>query len=252
MPRSARLKSNSGIYHIVFRGINKQRIFKDEEDHLVYIEKLETYQKTSEFELFAYCLMNNHVHLLMKEGKEPLSIIFRRIGSSYVFWYNKKYYRVGHLFQDRFKSETVETEAYFLTALRYIHQNPLKAGIVKQIQEYPWSSYKEYIQTKGVCSTSNAFNLFSSDPVEAKKLFILYHQTKTDDCCLDFKSDTRINDLEAASIVRSIMKEKKPSSFLTLGIQERNIVIRKMKEKGLSLRQIERITGLSFGKIRNA
>lgn len=252
MPRRARTKSNSGIYHIVFRGINKQRIFKDEEDHLVYIEKLQTYQKTSEFELFAYCLMSNHVHLLIKEGKEPLSIIFRRIGSSYVFWYNQKYYRVGHLFQDRFKSETVETEAYFLTALRYIHQNPLKAGIVKQIQDYPWSSYKEYIQKKGVCNTSNAFNLFSSDPDEARKLFITYHQANTDERCLDFNSDTRKNDLEAVSIVKSIMREKKLSSLLTLGKKERNMIIRTMKEKGLSLRQIERITGLSFGKIRNA
>ncbi len=82
MPRSARIKSNSGIYHIVLRGINKQRIFEDDEDSLYFLEKLKTYKNISGYEIFAYCLMSNHVHLLMKEGKESLSTAFRRIGAS--------------------------------------------------------------------------------------------------------------------------------------------------------------------------
>jgi hypothetical protein len=82
MPRSARKKSSSGIYHIVLRGINKQRIFEDDEDSLYFLEKLKIYKDISGYEIYAYCLMSNHVHLLMKEGEEPLSTAFRRIGAS--------------------------------------------------------------------------------------------------------------------------------------------------------------------------
>jgi putative transposase len=83
--------------------------------------------------------------MLIKEEKEDLGIIMRRIGASYVYWYNLKYERSGHLFQDRFKSEVVNDEKYLLAVVRYIHQNPLKAGIVNNINDYAWSSYSEYI-----------------------------------------------------------------------------------------------------------
>ena len=96
--------------------------------------------------------MTNHVHLLIKERNEDLGIVFRRIGAKYVYWYNHKYKRRGYLFQDRYKSEAVESDEYLLTVLRYIHQNPVKAGISKNVRSYPWSSYNEYI-TKAVFVT---------------------------------------------------------------------------------------------------
>ena len=98
MPRRARKKSSSGIYHVVLRGINKQRIFEDDQDNQKYLETIKAYKETCEYEVYAYCLMSNHIHLLMKEGKEDLGIAFRRIGASYVYWYNWKYSRRGHLF----------------------------------------------------------------------------------------------------------------------------------------------------------
>jgi len=125
MPRQARQKSESGIYHIMLRGINQQIIFEDEEDSEKFIETLKTYKAISGYKIFAYCLMGNHCHLLLKVEKEDLVLIFKRIAGSYVYWYNWKYYRRGHLFQDRFKSEPVEDDVYFLTVLRYIHQNPV-------------------------------------------------------------------------------------------------------------------------------
>ena len=88
--------------------------------------------------------MSNHIHLLIREEEESLEQIFKRIGSKYVYWYNVKYQRKGHLFQDRFKSETVENETYFLTVIRYIHQNPVKAGICEKIDDYKYSSFQEY------------------------------------------------------------------------------------------------------------
>jgi REP element-mobilizing transposase RayT len=135
MARYARRKSESGIFHIMLRGINKQSIFEDNEDRERFLNTIERYRKVSEYKIYGYCLMGNHVHLLLKEAGESISDAIKRICSSYVHWYNWKYDRCGHLFQDRYKSEPVEDEIYLLTVLRYIHQNPVKAGLTKTVQE---------------------------------------------------------------------------------------------------------------------
>lgn len=93
MPRS-RAKSRTGIYHVILRGVNRQTILEDEEDATKFMQTLEEYQKKSQFKLYAYCLMGNHVHLLVKEEKEDLGVTMRRIGASYVYWYNWKYERL--------------------------------------------------------------------------------------------------------------------------------------------------------------
>jgi len=108
MPRRSRRKSHSGIYHAMVRGIDRQLIFRDPADFLKYLRVLEECKRVSSFEIYAYCLMPNHVHLLIREGSEDLGKAFQRIGSRYAYWFNKKYERCGHLFQDRFKSEPVE------------------------------------------------------------------------------------------------------------------------------------------------
>ncbi len=92
--------------------------------------------------------MKNHVHLLMKTDSDKLSTYMRKVGARYVYWYNWKYDRVGRLFQDRFRSEPVENDSYFLTVLRYIHRNPVKAGICETVAEYKESSYNEYIHPR--------------------------------------------------------------------------------------------------------
>ena len=250
MPRSARKKSNSDIYHIILRGINKQRIFEDDKDNQYFLEKLKTYKDISGYEIYAYCLMSNHNHLLMKEGEEPLSTAFRRLGASYVYWYNWKYSRNGHLFQDRFKSEPVETDEYFLTVMRYIHQNPLKAGIVKDIQEYPWSSYREYCQKPVICNTKFALNMFSEEANKALRMLVKFNQEKNSDRCLEYDDGARLNDSEAAALIKSIANVTNPGDIQTYEKQKRNKIIKLLKEKGLSIRQIERLTGVSFGVIR--
>ncbi len=195
--------------------------------------------------------MNNHVHLLMKEGEEPLSTAFRRIGASYVYWYNWKYSRAGHLFQDRFRSEPVETDEYFLTVMRYIHQNPLKAGIVKEIQEYPWSSYPEYsLQKQDLCDIVLPLSFFSKNPKKATELWVEFNKTYNDDQCLDYDDGKRLNDIEASELIKCQVKVVSPADIQSFEAEERNNAIRIMKEHGLSIRQIERLTGISFGVIR--
>jgi REP element-mobilizing transposase RayT len=251
MPRAAREKSSTGIYHVMLRGINHQIIFEDDEDYQKYLQTLKTYQEKSGYIIYAWCLMGNHLHLLVKEETEDLGIAFKRIGASYVYWYNWKYGRRGHLFQDRFKSEAVEDDSYFLTVIRYIHQNPLKAGIVKDITDYRWSSYGEYIGKPWICDTDFAFNMFSTDRVKAVKLFKEFNLTENEDRCLDCDQTVRLNDTEAAEFVKNISGVGNPTEVQGFDKGKRNEIIKACKEKGLSFRQIERLTGVSFGVIRS-
>ncbi|MGI5879834.1 MAG: transposase [Syntrophomonadaceae bacterium] len=147
MPRTARKKSETGIYNIIIRGINRQNIFEDDEDRIRFLETLDRYKEETGCELYAYCLMSNHVHLLVKENDDGLSSFMKRVNGSYAYWYNWKYDHVGHLFQDRFKSEPVDDDTYFLTVIRYIHRNPLTAGMTDGL-EYAWSSYTTLQETE--------------------------------------------------------------------------------------------------------
>ena len=154
MPRQARESSGTGIYHVMMRGINHQNIFEEQEDYYQFLTTLDVMAQSYESDgtpvgrnyiLYAYCLMSNHIHLLIREREDTIGMAIKRIASSYVYYYNHKYSRDGHLFRERFKSEPVNDIAYFVTLLRYIHQNPLKAGMVERVKDYEFSSWGEYI-----------------------------------------------------------------------------------------------------------
>lgn len=245
MPRQARKKSESGIYHIMLRGINNQVIFEDEEDNLKFLETLKNYKAISEYKIFAYCFMSNHIQLLLKSEKEEIDLIIKRIAGSYVYWYNWKYKRKGHLFQDRFKSEPVEDDAYFLTVLRYIHQNPIKAGLCKNIDEYKYSSYNEYISTSMLIDCDFCLGIID------KENFIEFNNQRNEDFCLDIDGDNfRLTDDEAKHIIKKISKCNNTSNFQNLSIEKRDMYLKKFREKGLSIRQISRLTGISFNIVR--
>ena len=116
MPRQKRQKSESGIYHIILRGVNRQNVFQDQEDYEKFLQVLSDCKAISEFKVYAYCLMSNHIHIIIQESTEKIDLIMKRIGTRYVYWYNIKYKRVGHLFQDRFLSEPIDDESYLLSA----------------------------------------------------------------------------------------------------------------------------------------
>jgi len=250
MPRRAREKSSTGIYHVMIRGINKQIVFEDNEDYEKFMRIIKDYKEVSKYEIYAFCLMSNHIHLLIKEGKEELGTVFRRIGARYVYWYNLKYKRSGHLFQDRYKSEAVETDKYFLTVLRYIHQNPIKSGIESDISKYPWSSYKEYLGMNGICDTKFALNFFADNEKKAIPLFHKFNMQENDDKCLESEDRIRINDEEAIKIIMEAVEVENLGQIQNMDKGKRDEVIKKLKDRGLSIRQIERLTGVSFGVIR--
>lgn len=253
MPRKARGKSNSGIYHIIMRGINRQSIFEDEEDCVKFIQTIQRYKEKSGYEVYAYCLMGNHVHLLLKIGKEPLEQVMRRICGSYVYWYNCKYQRVGNLFQDRFKSEPVEDDTYFLIVQRYIHQNPIIAGLVKSIEQYKWSSFNEYVNKARVANVDFALGIFNIEKEKAIKIFMQYNNEVNDNVCLDIEEKHRIMDEEARNIVKRVCKVRNASDLQKLDILTRNTYLKELKEEySLSIRQIERITGINRGIVLKA
>ncbi|MGM0753183.1 MAG: transposase [Bacillota bacterium] len=243
MPRQARIKSRSGIYHIMLRGINRQIIFEDDEDKKRFVDTLLKYKHN--YYLFAYCIMDNHVHVLLKETSKPLSDLIKRISSSYVYWYNMKYNRCGHLFQARFKSENVETKAYFLTVLRYIHQNPLKAGLVKDVFQSRWTSIHEYCKNERPLDIELPLNLFSNNKTRAVTLFKEYMSESTYDLCLEDPPSQRITDDEVRIYLRKLGVSNK-SMLQGMNKEQRNEVLVNLKTlKGVSERQISRVTGVS-------
>ena len=246
MPRQARKKSETGIYHVMLRGINQQQIFEDTEDYDKFLQILIDCKNISKFDLFAYCLMGNHIHLLIKEGTETLDQIFKRICVRFVYWYNTKYCRVGHLFQDRFKSEPVNSEKYFFAVLRYIHQNPIKAGLCKRVEDYAYSSYSKYIEKDILIDTDYVLNLATIND------FIELNHEIVEISCLDVsdKAITRVTDEQASVLIKKIAKCDNVSDFQNLDIVKRDKYLKKLKDKGLSIRQLSRLTGISISIVR--
>lgn len=239
MPRQARRRSESGIYHIMLRGINQQQIFEDDEDFEKFVQILKDCKAVSGYKLFAYCLMGNHIHLLVQEDKEPIAQVMKRLATRFVYWYNIKYQRVGHLFQDRFKSEPVEDDSYFLTVIRYIHQNPIKAGLCKNLSDYKYSSYNDFF---------NEFDLIDKDfvlsilPID---LFERFHLESTSDKCLEIEDKliVRVTDEQAQRIIFRHSKCKSVAEFQKIKNALKEKYIRKFHEKGVSVRQIARLCG---------
>jgi putative transposase len=255
LPRAERKKSKNGIYHIMLRGINRQDIFEDDEDREKFLETLKRYKEISRYEVYSYCLMSNHIHLLLAEKEEPLSLIIKRISGSYVYWYNKKYKRCGHLFQDRFKSENVDDERYFLTVVNYIHQNPVKAGMSKTVAQYKWSSYPAYLIKEPFINSDFLFELLSTDPNKVIEAFLNYTNNVNStqmDKCLDYEDNFQLTDLESKDIFHRI-GFLNVSDLQNKDKSDRDMMLRAMKNvKGVSIRQISRITSISKSVIERA
>ncbi len=249
MPRYAREKSKSAIYHIMLRGINRQPIVKNEGDRNKLLKTIKYYKAVSNYEIYAYCLMDNHIHILLKETTEPLSMAIKRISGSYVYWYNWKYDRCGHLFQERFKSEAVEDDSYFLTVLRYIHQNPVKAGITRKVSDYNWSSYHEYINEPIITDVDLALKMFSPDRQKAIEQFIEFTNHENDDICIDYVEKPKVTDGK----IRAILLQHNISNINELQQLEKNKryeIIKVIKAvDGVTVRQISKITGVSKSTI---
>jgi len=182
---------------------------------------------------------------------DDIAKVMKRITVSYVFYFNKKYKRVGHLLQDRFRSEVVENESYFLPLARYIHQNPVKAGMVNSAGQYRWSSYNGYLETRdcynNIIDKNLILGLFSDDMQTAKRLYTEYMNIKSEDNYLDLAETVDLDGDRAKRIMSGIMENKKVNSVGDRLSDE--LIIELKAVTGLSIREIAAVTGLNKNRI---
>jgi REP element-mobilizing transposase RayT/DNA-binding transcriptional regulator YiaG len=251
MPRQSRKLSENKTYHIMIRGNEKRLIFLDEEDKSRFIDILSKKNIDRKYSIYAYCLMDNHVHLLINEGQEELSGIMKRINVSYVYYFNKKYNRVGHLFQDRFKSEIIANNEHLLIAIRYIHNNPVKEGMCRKASQYRWSSFACFVNDKwpqkDIVEASYILELFAADKKRAITLFKEYSDISNDDVLIDytekaFENKSIINESDAKKYISDFLNSKKVL-FESLKMDQykgiRDELIHELREKSnLSIRRL--------------
>lgn len=172
MARPPRIEFPGAFYHIIIRGNQKQDIFLDDQDRREYLARVQRYRKERGFILYAYVLMTNHVHLLIETPLTPISRIMQPLSLTYTQYFNRKHRKVGHLFQGRYKAFLCDRDEYLLTLVRYIHLNPVRAGIVKEPGEYGWSSHNDYVRGKSdMVQPDRVLRLFSESISRARKLY---------------------------------------------------------------------------------
>ncbi len=253
MSRPPRILSSTGLYHVMFRGINHLNIFEEKEDYQKMLEIFRKIKETEGIEIYAYCLMTNHVHIFLKEKElGDIKKVMHKLLTTYVVWYNRKYQRTGSLIGNRYKSEPIEDEIYYFSLVRYIHQNPVRANLCKVLTEYEWSSYNDYI-TKGtnvITDVEFTLEMLSSNKKEAIKQFEELHQIGD---MMDF-SITNTKKLTPAQINRRIktISGIEAESISLLPKNERNEILAELRSAGLTIGQLVRATGISRGIVTNA
>jgi putative transposase len=172
MPRKPRIEFEGALYHVITRGNQRQETFREEDDYWHYLKILAHYKERYKFYLYAYVLMSNHVHLVMETREVPLSKILQGINQSYTMYFNRKYHTVGHLFQGRYKAILCDKDEYLFLLVKYVHHNPVRAGLVGDPQAYTWSSHQRYLarEDNELIDTAQVLGMFSEDKVRARNL----------------------------------------------------------------------------------
>ncbi|MGI5997424.1 MAG: REP-associated tyrosine transposase [Lutispora sp.] len=248
MPRKARVQSSTDYYHIMMRGNNRESIFSRDEQKSFFLDSLEKQQDNQLIHIVAFCLMNNHVHIVVKAEPSNLAKAIKSVNIRYAMYFNQTRSRIGHVFQDRYKSEPIEDDKYLIQVIRYVHNNPVKAKLVKSPEEYRWSSFNEYLSDNVIISSLQKkfiLGLFSSDI----KQFVEFHNQKDNNEYLDINEELERNRLEyAQEIISSYFNEKglKEAKQLTKNsIHLEELIRRLLKSSKLSHRQIANLLGIS-------
>ena len=242
MPRTERIVSSSNIYHIMMRGINRQNIFEEEEDRQCFMRLLAQCRKISGFRLYAFVLMSNHVHFLMEPEGESLDAAIKRIGTRYAMWFNKKYQRVGHLFQDRYRSEPVDNDAYLVTVLRYILQNPVKGGLANHPGAWKWSSFLAYEQGRGTLTDTKYAERF----FDCREELMEYLTAPNEDAVMDEEIfGRRLREDQAKEKMKRISHCGSASEFQALDRAVQKEYAKEMIRQGIPPAQLSRMTGMA-------
>lgn len=179
MPRGARLDAPGTLHHVIIRGIEKGNIVRDDEDRQDFLRRMGELAKDTGTSIYAFALMTNHAHILLKSGEQGLSTFMRRLLSGYAQYYNRRHQRVGHLFQNRYKSIICEEDAYFDKLVAYIHLNPLRARLVNTLEElasYPWGGHSVLMKKVHYdwLDRDYVLQFFGSREGEARRAYLAY------------------------------------------------------------------------------
>ena len=248
MPRTSRFLSHSKVYHIIFKGIDDQTIFYDNQDRQFFLKQISLTKKDFNYVVYAYSLMVNHVHLVIKCQDCFLSTSMKSLLVRYVHYFNKKYKRKGPLMQNRFKSKNVENLRYFIELCRYVHRNPENAGL-ELTQNYQWSSYNEYVGKEKIINKNALLNYFDNN-VEN---FVKYTLEKKDNDEINYYVEYEMIDkLLDEDLIKYIMKkfsiskvEEIPSYFKNKTKDElKNIIGEMANIQRINITQVARVTRL--------
>lgn len=230
MARHKRFLSENNIYHIVLKGINANEIFFNDNDYISFIKYFKQACNDYNVELLAYCIMNNHVHLMLKFNENNMTEMFKSFGARYVPKYNLNHSRIGPLFNGRYYSSPINDDAYLFAVLRYIHYNPVKAGVCNTLGEYKWSSYNEYIKhSANMCDVEYIENILSE--TELQMLHII------DDSVLDeaFIINSRVNGTDDKEIADFVEKNRNRNIDELIGLLGRANISKRRIAKALNI-----------------
>ncbi|MFT4296726.1 MAG: transposase [Micropruina sp.] len=225
------------MYHVMMRGLNRDAIFLEDEDFEDFLRALRETKAASGCAVLAYCLMTNHVHLVLRADREPIGVVMKRLGVRYAGRFNRKYGRVGHLFQDRFRSEPVEDDGYLTTLLPYIWNNPVVAGMVSRPEDYRWSSRRWLGSTSPLLDHDVLGQLLAMDVVELADAHAADGVPRRPFDPPRFDADDAMELLHAASGVRT------REEFGDLARADQCRVVRELRTRGLSYALIGRVIG---------
>lgn len=249
MPRNIRKFGIKRVNHIVIRGVNKQDIFIDKQDKSKFINEILNTKEKYHYELYAFVIMPNHVHVVIRDKEFNLPSIMNSLQTRYVSYFNKKYERVGHLFQDRYFNKIIEDENYFKSTIRYIHKNPEKAHIAKR-ENYEWSSYNEYINNdNSIVDIDTFFKILDENQEIALKKFKGYHKQNKENKLSDeieYELQTRLTDEQ---LIEALKEKLKTDNIQNIQQYNNKKIIELLKEivniPYISINQLSRVTGIN-------
>ena len=248
MPHTARTHGESGFYHVVAKGDGGQVIFEGNADREKYVALMEEMLEGRDLAVHAYCLMSNHVHLLLRDDKHELSAYMKTLSETYAMYFRWRTGRNGHVFKRPFWSEPVENDAYYLLALRYIHANPEPAGICTA-KDYPWSSYQSFVRGGSFVETSMALGMFGG--VEQ---FEDFHRSGKGQALPFPKSALRghLSPDELVNVALDLLGREALNGLRQMKPVERAPFIAVLAEAGFTEQEISRVSGLGKSAIHRA
>lgn len=247
MPRAPRAAAESGHYHVVAKGVNNGPIFADQLDRDSFVERLGSQLDRTGFSCLAFALMTNHFHLLVDCSDEDPAQMLQPLVGSYATEFNRRHGRSGHLFKERHFRAAIESEGYLLECIRYIHQNPLMAGVFSSLS-CPWTSYDLILDGRGPVDAERAIGIFGS-----REEFVRFHQrfAGKHDRVLARSERGLVTDDEAAALVRAQVSCD-PFEIAQWEPEDRDACVRQLVRAGIQNKQIQRLTGLSKDAVYRA